>query len=143
MTDHIAHASTTIAADADRIWTVMTEPELVEKWMLGARVESEWRVGSRITWSGEYKGREFEDHGTILALAPASVLRYTHFSPLAGRQDIPENYHTVTWTLEPTTGATHVRLAQDNNETEDSAAHSSKNWQSMLDGLREVAEATG
>ena len=143
MIDHIAIASTTIAADADRVWAVLTEPELVSTWMFGARVSSEWHVGSRITWSGEYEGRDYEDHGTILALTPASLLRFTHFSPLTGRQDIPENYHTVTWTLEKTADGTRVRLTQDNNETEDSAAHSSKNWQAMLDGIREVAEAAG
>jgi len=143
MIDHLANATTTVAADADRVWAAMTEPSLVEGWMLGARVESEWHVGSRITWSGVYEGRQFEDHGTILAVAPASLLRFTHFSPLSGRQDIPENYHTVTWTLEPDGDGTLVRLTQDNNETEDAAAHSSTNWQSMLDELRKVAEAAG
>jgi uncharacterized protein YndB with AHSA1/START domain len=143
MIDHRATASTRIAADSARVWAALTEPDLVEKWMLGARVSSEWRVGSRITWSGEYKGREYEDHGTILSLAPASMLRFTHFSPLTGKQDIPENYHTVTWTLEPDGDATLVRLSQDNNESEDAAAHSSKNWQAMLDELRKTAEAAG
>jgi uncharacterized protein YndB with AHSA1/START domain len=141
MIDHLATATATIAASADRVWTAMTDPDLVEQWMLGARVASEWRVGSRVTWSGEYEGRQYQDHGTILAAVPASVLRFTHFSPLSGRQDIPENYHTVTWTLEPDGGSTTVRLTQDNNDSEDAAAHSAKNWQSMLEGLRRVAEA--
>ena len=143
MIDHLAIASTTVAADPGRVWAALTQPELVARWMLGARVASDWNVGSRITWSGEYEGRPFEDRGTILAVAPASMLRFTHFSPLGGRQDIPENYHTVTWTLEADGDATLVRLSQDNNETEDAAAHSAKNWQSMLDALREVVETAG
>ena len=143
MIDHLATAATTIAADPARVWAALTEPDLVEKWMLGARVASEWRVGSRITWSGEYEGREYEDHGTILAIVPASMVRFTHFSPLSGTQDIPENYHTVTWTIEADGNSTRVRLTQDNNQSEDAAAHSSKNWQSMLDGLRDVVQAAG
>lgn len=140
MIDHVATASTSIASDPARVWAALTEPELVATWMFGARVASEWQVGARITWAGEFEGREYEDHGTILALAPASMIRYTHFSPLSGAQDIPENYHTVTWALEHDGDATRVHLTQDNNATEDAAAHSAKNWQAMLDGLREVAE---
>lgn len=143
MIDHLATAATTIAADPDRVWVALTEPDVVEKWMLGARVASEWQVGSRITWAGEHDGREYEDRGTILAIVPASMIRFTHFSPLTGRQDIPENYHTVTWTLEADGDSTRVRLSQDNNPTEDAAAHSSKNWQSMLDVLRDVVQAAG
>jgi uncharacterized protein YndB with AHSA1/START domain len=140
MIDHLATASTRIAADGDRVWAALTQPHLVERWMLGARVESDWSVGSRITWSGEFEGRQFEDRGTILAATPASLLRFTHFSSLSGKQDIPENYHTVTWSLEQRGDGTEVRLSQDNNQSEDAAAHSAANWQSMLDALRVVAE---
>lgn len=143
MIDHVATATTRIAADGDRVWAALTQPDLVERWMLGARVASDWTVGSRVTWRGEHEGREFEDRGTILAASPASSLRFTHFSSLSGKQDIPENYHTVTWSIEPDGDGTVVRLSQDNNPTEDAAAHSAANWQSMLDGLRKVVEASG
>ena len=138
--DHLATASTTIAATPDVVWNTLTDPDLIAEWMLGSRVSTEWRVGSRITWSGSYNGEDFEDHGTILDFQPNTLLRTTHFSPSGGRQDIPENYHTVTWRLTGSGGSTLLTLEQDNNPTEESAEHSSANWQSMLDGLRRVTE---
>ncbi len=61
-------------------------------------VETTWEVGAPITWSGEYEGKAYEDHGTVLAGdVRAQVLSTTHFSPLTGKEDVPENYHTVTY----------------------------------------------
>ena len=38
-------------------------------------------------------------------------------------------------------GKTHVSLSQDNNKSEEAAEHSRANWDKMLSGLKEVAEA--
>ena len=138
--DHLATASTRVAATPETVWHALTDPAIISEWMLGARVSSDWQVGSHITWSGSYQGEDFTDHGTILNLEPHVLLRTTHFSPMGGRQDIPENYHTVTWRLSPEDDTTILTLEQDNNPTEDSAEHSSANWQSMLDGLRKTVE---
>jgi len=139
--DHLATASTRIAAPPETVWKALTDPAIIAEWMLGARVTSDWQVGSHITWAGSYEGEAFEDKGTILNLQPHVLLRTTHFSPMGGRQDIPENYHTVTWRLSAAGDGTILTLEQDNNPTEESAEHSSKNWQGMLDGLRKTVEA--
>ena len=46
-----------IDADRQSVWTAMTAPDLVSEWMMGARVQSEWKPGSQITWSGDYNGQ--------------------------------------------------------------------------------------
>jgi len=46
---------------------------------------------------------------------PERILRYSHFSPLSGVPDRPENYHTVTIELSGDGDQTKVSLAQDNN----------------------------
>lgn len=63
----------------------------------------------------------------------------THWSPLSGLPDSPENYHLVTYELWPSGGGTRVTLTQE-NLTGVSAAQSRKNWQPVLDGLKQVAE---
>jgi hypothetical protein len=56
----------------------------------------------------------YEDKGAIQTSDPLRRLAFTHFSPLAGLPDRPENYHTVTFELAPVKGGTEVALTQAN-----------------------------
>ena len=67
--------------------------------MMGARVTSTYVVGVPITFDGEWDGKPFQDHGEILEVDRPRRLRYTHYSPLSGQPDVPENYHHLTFTL--------------------------------------------
>ena len=78
-------------------------------------MRTDWTVGGPIVWRGEWDGKAYEDKGKILELEPGRRLVHTHFSPLSGQEDAPENYHTLTWTLEDQTGKTKLTLSQDNN----------------------------
>ena len=140
MTDHIARAERDIAAPPETVWDVLTDPGPNPEIMFGARIDTTWRVGDRITWSGEWEGKPYEDHGEILEIEPGSILRVTHFSPLTGQEDVPENYHELEYRLTPISSGTHVVLSQNNNPTAEAAEHSAANWRSMLDGLASVAE---
>ena len=138
--DHLAIARAEISASADAVWAALVDPDAIAEYMFGSRVTSDWAVGSTIVYAGEWEGKPYEDHGRILDLKPGRLMRTTHFSPLTGKQDIPENYHTLTWTLVEHDGATTVTLTQDNNETEEAAKHSSKNWEQVLEMLKKVVE---
>ncbi len=61
--------------------------------MFGTDVVSDWKQGSTIVWKGEYKGKKYEDKGVIFKLEQNQTLQYSHFSPLSGKPDVPENYH--------------------------------------------------
>ena len=67
-------------------------------------------------------------------------LKVTHFSPLSGQEDAPENYHTLVYELKGDNGKTRVSLSQDNNPTEEAAAQSRANWEKMLSALKELVE---
>ena len=136
----IAKASTTIDAPAGAVWKALVTPEAIKEYMFGTTVESSWSEGSAITWKGEWQGKSYEDKGVILRFRPEHVLQYSHFSPLSGLPDTPENYHTVTVELAAQNGHTRVSLSQDNNTTEQERAHSVKNWKQMLAGLKQYAE---
>ena len=92
----VAKVSSKVKAPIDQVWEALVTPETIKQYMFGATVKSDWKVGSPITWSGEWKGTPYEDKGKILRLEPAHVLSYSHFSPLEGKPDKKENYHTVT-----------------------------------------------
>ena len=136
----VATSSTTIDASPKKTWDALVTPEAIKQYMFGTTVVSDWKAGGAIVWKGEWQGQQYEDKGVILQFDPERRLRFTHFSPLAGVPDKPENYHTVTIDLAPDGARTHVSLAQDNNPTEEAREHSEKNWQTVLAGLKQYLE---
>jgi uncharacterized protein YndB with AHSA1/START domain len=136
----IAQASTVINRPATDVWRALVTPASVKEYMFGTNVQSEWKEGSPITWKGEWEGKAYEDKGVIKRIETNRTLAYTHFSPLAGLPDKPENYHNVTITLTPEGNGTRVSLSQDNNVNEKERDHSQKNWEMMLGGLKKFVE---
>ena len=141
MAGRVATAETDIRAPRSKVWRALTDPDEIQKYMFGSRVETDWKPGSRITWKGEYEGKSYEDKGEVLEVEPERRLKLTHFSPSSGDEDVPENYHTLVYELDESDGKTHVSLSQDNNKSEEAAEHSRANWDKMLSGLKEVVEA--
>jgi uncharacterized protein YndB with AHSA1/START domain len=140
VTGHVATARIQIDAAPERVWEALTDPEQVREYMFGAEVDSSFRPGSPITWKGEWGGKPFEDKGEVIASEPGRLLEVTHFSAMSGKDDRPENYHRVRYELAESDGGTSVALSQDGNNTAEEADHAAKNWQAMLDGLKQVAE---
>jgi uncharacterized protein YndB with AHSA1/START domain len=141
MTGKVATAETDIHATRSKVWRALTDPDQIQKYMFGSKVETDWKPGSHITWKGEYEGKKYEDRGEILEVEPERRLKLTHFSPMSGEEDAPENYHTLVYELEESDGTTHVSLSQDNNKSKEAAEHSQANWEKMLSGLKQVVEA--
>ena len=137
---YVATSDITIAASADRVWAVLTDPEAIKEFMFGADVETDWSPGSSITWRGEWEGKAYADRGGILEVEPGRRLVMTHFSPLSGQEDKPENYHTLTWTLEEEIGGTKLTLSQDNNASAEAAEHSKGMWDQLVASVKEIAE---
>jgi uncharacterized protein YndB with AHSA1/START domain len=142
MADHVAVAETEINASPDEVWDALTDPEQIEKYMFGSHVETDWKQGSQIIWKGEYEGKSYEDRGKILEIEPPSRLKMTHFSPMSGKEDLPENHHTLLYEVEGDDGTTRIRLSQANNASPEEADHSQTNWEKMLSGLKEVVEGS-
>jgi uncharacterized protein YndB with AHSA1/START domain len=138
--NNIAKAETTIKASADIVWNALTDPRIIKKYMFGTTVFSDWKEGSKIIWKGEWEGRVYEDKGKILLFEPKKTLQYSHFSPLSGLHDNPENYHIVTINLEEKDKQTTVTLTQTNNADEKAKDHSEKNWKMMLASLKKLLE---
>ena len=136
-----AVTSVTINAPKSEVWDALTNPDKVEQYMHGTHVASDWKVGSPVRWTGEWKGKPYEDKGEVLDVKPNTLLRYTHWSPMGGSEDKPENYHTVTYELAGDDGKTTLTLTQDNNETQEAADKmAQENWAPVLKGLKETAE---
>ena len=138
-----ATAQTDVAAPPERVWAALTDPAQIATYMQGSKVTTTWQVGSPITWDGEYDGRSYQDKGEVLTYDEPRVLSVTHYSPMMGEPDEPENYHTLVYTLTPDGETTRLELTQDGNESQEQADQFSQNWQSMLDGLKTQVENGG
>ena len=136
----IAKASVTINAPRSEVWNALVDEEAIKQYMFDTNVVTNWKEGNSIVWQGEWEGKAYEDKGKILQLKPYQRLQYSHFSPISGQPDIPENYHTVTIELSGNGQQTKVTLSQDNNEDKEARQHSQENWQMMLDSLKKYLE---
>ena len=136
----IAKASITINAPVDKVWDALINPDKIKQYMFGTNAVSDWKEGSPIVWKGEWEGKKYEDRGVILKLEPGHMIQYSHFSPLTGQPDLPENYHIVTIELSGKGKQTLVSLLQDNNATEEAREHSENNWNMMLVGMKKSLE---
>jgi uncharacterized protein YndB with AHSA1/START domain len=139
MTGKTVSASIEISASPRQVWEAMTDPEQIRQYFFGTSVETTWEQGAPITWSGEYDGHSYEDKGEILEVVPEKRLVVTHFSPVSGQEDVPENYHRITYRLEDEGAATRVTLEQDNTPP-DSVDDFRANWETMLGNLKELVE---
>ena len=140
MADYVATAGTEIGASPAQVWAALTDPKLIKKYMFGSLVETDWQQGSSIVWKGEYEGKTYQDKGEILEIETERRLKVSHFSPLSGQEDVPDNYHTLLYELKQNGDKTHISLSQDKNASEEEAERAKGNWEMMLGGLKEVVE---
>jgi uncharacterized protein YndB with AHSA1/START domain len=139
--DIIAKASTTVDASKEKVWEALVTPGIIKQYFFGTEVKSDFKVGSKIVWKGEWDGHKYEDHGEIREAQKNKLLQFTHISPGSGEKDVEENYRIVTIIIsESNDGKTKVTLTQDNNPNDEAREKSEKNWQMMLDGLKKVLE---
>jgi uncharacterized protein YndB with AHSA1/START domain len=135
-----AKATATINAPVSKVWQALINPEIIKQYLFNTDVISDWKVGSPVLYRGEWEGKAFEDKGKILEIEPEKILKSTHWSPLSGVPDSPENYHTVTYTLSDRGNSTEVTITQDNNASDEEKVHSEKNWQTVLKGMKNLLE---
>ena len=147
MSEITAQATVVVDRPRQEVWKALTDPDLVKQYFMGATVKTDWQVGHPITFSGTWKDKPFEDKGEILDFKPEKEMSYSHWSPLSGAEDVPENYHVVHIALGDADGGTKVTLEQSNlnggvtEADRSSRADYEKNWKSTLQGLKKVAES--
>jgi uncharacterized protein YndB with AHSA1/START domain len=140
-----AQVSIEMDAAPEAVWRTLTTPESLGNSFFGSRVETDWKLGSPIHFRGEWKGKQFEDKGEILAFSPSRLLRFTHWSDLSGVPDVRENRHVVTFELVPAGAKTKVTLTQENQDGKSLDPNEKqelvKNWTAILERLKGQVKA--
>lgn len=138
--EYIAQVSEVIEAPADKVWEALVTPEIIQKYFFDTHAESEWKVGSPITFSGEWEGNTYKDKGTILNLEPGALLKYNYWSSMSGMSDTPDNYVDITNEIREHDGKTMITVSQDNIPTEKLKRHAIENWTKVLKNLKDLLE---
>ncbi|CAN5434444.1 hypothetical protein BH10PAT3_BH10PAT3_1840 [soil metagenome] len=134
-----ASADTFINVPAATVWKALTDAALVRQYFFNVDVETDWQVGSPITYRGEWEGKTFEEKGNVLKNVENEVLESNYWSPSFG-EDEPENYVVVRYELAPDGDGTHLTITQTGAKDQDSADHSKANWQMVLDNMKKLLE---
>ena len=140
MGDLLLKTALTINAPAAEVWLGLTDAEIVKQYFFGTKLESDWKVGSPITFSGEWEGKDYMDKGIIQEITPGRYLKYNYWSSMAGTEDKPENYANISYTLTEENGVTTLEITQDNIKDEEQKQHSEQNWQMVMGGLKKLLE---
>ncbi len=138
-TNHQSKYQTIIKAPIDKVWNALTNPEMVKQYFFGSNQETDWNVGSKVLWTGEYDGTTYVDKGVVLEYLPNKKLSYSYLSSWSGLDDKPENYLMVSYEVTPTENGTELIITQSNYD-EEKAKHSSENWKIVVDGLKNLIE---
>lgn len=86
-------------APIEKVWRALTTPEETKKYMFNCEVSSNWKVGSSISWIGNYKGYESGERGEILEIEEHKKLKYSSIDPNFGIEVRPENFLHITYDL--------------------------------------------
>jgi uncharacterized protein YndB with AHSA1/START domain len=132
--------SVTIDAPIAAVWEALTTPDLIKQWFFGVDTETDWTRGGPIVHRGEYQGKPYEDKGTILEIDPPRLLEHSHWSPVSGLADAPENYQKVTWELSEREGRTDLVITESNLPSEEALAVSKRSWGLALEQLKGLLE---
>lgn len=140
MSNISSKTSLNINAPAALVWKALTDAEIVKQYFFGTNQQSDWQVGGDITWTGEWEGKTYQDHGKIIEITPGSYLKYSYWSSMSGTEDKPENYQNVSYTLTEKEGVTTLEIGQENIKSEAAKEHSEQNWQRIFGKMKEMVE---
>jgi len=138
---HVSRASIEIEASSADVWDALVNPATAKEYFFGAKVRSDWKEGSPITFTGEFRGNAYREKGTILRCSPEKMLQYSHWSDLEELPDLPENYRTWTFRIAPEGTGVLLSVTEDNIPTEAKRARSDEFWPGVLSTIKEIVES--
>lgn len=137
-----------IEAKAENVWDTLVNPEKVKQYLFGTKVSSDFKIGSPITFEGEYDGMKYKDKGKIVEYEENSLLKYSYHSSFSELEDKEENYQLITYRISSKSEKSinnddlkvNLEISQENIPTEAAKEDSEKNWSLLLKKIKEISE---
>ena len=125
-----------IASTPEKVWKALTDPDITERYWGGTRIESDWRVGSKVIYRRD--GKVTDEHELLTCEPP---LRFSHtFHPLFG-EFASEPPSRVEFEIVP--GGSTVRLTMTHDNFQESSKvyrACSGAWPMLLSSLKTLLE---
>jgi uncharacterized protein YndB with AHSA1/START domain len=132
---------TYIAATPDKVWQALTDGTLTRQYWYGRRIESDWKVGSTVTfWYDTEDGEAVSDRGIVLESNPPRRLSYTWHVEFADelRDEHPSR---VTFEIEPSGKEVKLTLTHDEFEPGSKILDGVRSgWPAILASLKTMLE---
>jgi len=129
-----------IRTDSSKVWDALTNPKMIKKYLFDTRTKSDWKIGSKIIFEGNYQGKKFKDMGIIQKLEKEKLFQYTYLSGLSGLEDKDENYSVVTFELSTENKTTKLIVTQRGFIDKKAQEHSDKGWSMVLRTIKNILE---
>jgi uncharacterized protein YndB with AHSA1/START domain len=136
----IATTSTSIHATPAEVWEALVNPSLIKHYFHGTDTVTDWKLGSPITFTGEWQGKPYIDKGTILEINPERVLSYSYWSSMSGTEDFEDNYAHVTYHVSHYDDETTLTITQDNLEDDAEVIKAEENWMEVSKTIKHMVE---
>ena len=123
-----------IAANAEKVWESLTNPEFTQKFWFGRKVESEWKIGSRV--SIVTPDGAVEAKGEVIEFDINKRLSYTWLS----EKNAAEGESTVVFELQEMGPLTKLTILNDIDASRASFQQAVAGWTFILCGLKTYLE---
>ena len=129
-----------INAPIQKVWKIVTEPEMVKLWQFGSDLKTTLKVGTEIRFVTKWEKQIFEQWGKILEVRENELLKYSLFSPRPDLEDKPENYFVMSYILTDENGNTKLEIIQEDNRLNAVQEAQQGEENPILKSLKDLAE---
>jgi uncharacterized protein YndB with AHSA1/START domain len=129
--------TTYIASTPEKVWNALTDPEITQRYWSGTRIESDWKVGSKVIYRRDGK---ITDEHIVLQVEPLRLLSHT-FHPVFIEEFRNEPPSRVTFEIESGGQVVRLTLIHDEFEEESEVYHAcSAGWPMLMSSLKTLLE---
>ena len=135
-----AEVSISIHGTISNVWSALTKPEIIRQYLFDTNTITNWEIGGPIKFIGQWKGKYYEDKGTILDIVTNQLIKFAYWSSMSGIEDRAEDYVIITYQLSGKDQNVHLMVLQENIHDEKMKSDTVEKWNKVLQGLKKVVE---
>ncbi|MEO5946312.1 MAG: SRPBCC domain-containing protein [Chitinophagaceae bacterium] len=130
-----------INASTQKVWDILTKPEMVKLWQYGSELQTTWEPGTGIKFSTKWEDKVFQQWGQVLEIRTKELIKYSLFAPRPDLEDKPENYFIMKYVLTDDNGQTKLEIIQEDNRPNAVQEEPQIVENPVLKSLKDLAEA--